>query len=217
MHTLPTLEDVKKIVKSGDYSVVPVSLEILSDFITPIEAVKILKKASKHCFMLESAVADETWGRYTFLGYEPKLSIDCVGGVLKESREIGDVTLKCKNPSDYLRDILKEYKSPRLDYLPTFTGGLVGYFSYDYITYSEPTVTSGKRDEEAFKDVDLMLFDKVICFDNIKQKIILIANMKLDNIEENYEKAKHSLKEMLDLLKNGEKDTNTKGKLTGAV
>ncbi len=217
MHTLPTLEEVKEIKGKGDYSVVPVSLEILSDFITPIEAVKILKKASKHCFMLESAVADETWGRYTFLGYEPTLSIDCVGGVLKESREIGDVTLKCKNPSDYLRDILKEYKSPRLDYLPTFTGGLVGYFSYDYITYSEPTVTSGKRDEEAFKDVDLMLFDKVICFDNIKQKIILIANMKLDNIEENYEKAKHSLKEMLDLLKKGEKDTDTKGKLTGAV
>ena len=84
-------EEVKEIKGKGDYSVVPVSLEILSDFITPIEAVKILKKASKHCFMLESAVADETWGRYTFLGYEPTLSIDCVGGVLKESREIGDV------------------------------------------------------------------------------------------------------------------------------
>ena len=59
----------------GKYDVLPLSVEILSDFTTPIEALKILKNASDHVYMLESAQANETWGRYTFLGYDPKLSI----------------------------------------------------------------------------------------------------------------------------------------------
>ena len=81
------------------------------------------------------------------------------------------------DPSAVLRDILREYRSPRLGYLPPFTGGLVGYFAYDYYGYREPSVRREVGDTENFKDVDLMLFDKVIAFDSAKQKIILIANM----------------------------------------
>ena len=213
----PSIEEVKKFKDTGKYDVVPISTEILSDFTTPIETVRILKNASKHCFMLESAVADETWGRYTFLGYEPKLSIDCVDGVINTTGKDGVKTEKTKNPSENLRKILDEYKSPKIEGLPTFTGGLVGYFSYDYLTYSEPTVKSGIHDTEAFKDVDLMLFDKVIAFDNIKQKIVLIANMKLDRVEENYEKAVNELKEMVTLLKTGKKCEETKGRLLSDV
>ena len=78
-----TLNDVEKIVADGKYDVLPVSCEILSDFITPIEAMKKLKNVSKHCYMLESAQADETWGRYTFLGFDPKLEITCINGEMK--------------------------------------------------------------------------------------------------------------------------------------
>ena len=59
-------------------------------------------------------------------------------------------------------------KVPSFDYLPSFTGGLVGYFSYDYLGYSEPSVKCIVEDTENFKDVDLMLFDKVIAFDNLQ-------------------------------------------------
>ena len=61
------------------------------------------------------------------------------------------------------------------------------------------------EDTEAFKDVDLMLFDKVIAFDNIRQKIILIVNMQLSNPETNYNKAVWELKQLANLLHNGEK------------
>ena len=60
--------------------------------------------------------------------------------------------------------------------LPPFTGGLVGYFSYDYMKYAEPALKLTAKDEEGFKDVDLMLFDKVIAFDHFRQKVILIVN-----------------------------------------
>ena len=97
--------------------------------------------------------------------------------------KIGNLKLKTEHPSDYLRQILADYKSPRFDYLPPFTGGLVGYFSYDYLGYSEPTVKCDAKDTEDFKDVDLMLFDKVIAFDHLRQKIVLIVNMPLDDVE----------------------------------
>ena len=85
----------------------------------------------------------------------------------------GDLQILTDNPSAYLRQLLAEYRSPRLQGLPPFTGGLVGYFSYDYLGYSEPRVRCEVEDSEAFKDVDVMLFDKVIAFDNVRQKIIL--------------------------------------------
>lgn len=213
MKVLPGLEEVKRIAETGKYKVVPVSMEILSDICTPIEAMKVLKNVSTHCYMLESVAEKETWGRYTFLGYDPKMEITCIDGELCA----GNIKVKTHNPSDFLRQILEDYKSPRFDYLPSFTGGLVGYFSYDYLAYSEPSVKVKVEDNEAFKDVDLMLFDKVIAFDNFRQKIVLIANMFLDEPETNYNKAVMELKQMSELLKNGEKKNEPGGRLLSEV
>ena len=213
MQIRPTIEEVRKIAATGKYDVLPVSVEILSDFTTPIEALKILKNASDHVYMLESAQANETWGRYTFLGYNPRELITCKDGIL----EIGNEKIETKDPSAELRKIMAGYKSPRFDYLPPFAGGLVGYFSYDYLTYSEPTAKCDVEDEEGFKDVDLMLFDKVIAFDNLKQKIIIIENMKLNEGDDGYNRAVETLHKLTDLLHNGEKIEEKGGKLLGDV
>lgn len=213
MNFSPALSEVRKIASTGKYNVLPVSCEILSDFTTPIEAMKILKNVSTHCYMLESALANETWGRYTFLGFNPKMEITCIDGKMR----IGSLKVKTDDPSNYLRQILADYKSPRFDYLPSFTGGLVGYFSYDYLGYSEPSVRCDVEDSEDFRDVDLMLFDKVIAFDNLKQKIILIVNMPLDDVEVGYNKAVMELRQLVELLKTGEKKNEPGGKLLGEV
>ena len=213
MNFLPDIEKAHKIADSGDFDILPVSTEILSDFITPIEAMRILKAKSKHAYILESVSADEKWGRYTFLGFEPKMEITCVNGEMK----IGDKTVATDNPAEEIRKLLSSYRSPRFDYLPSFTGGLVGYFSYDYIGYAEKAARTNAVDTENFKDIDLMLFDKVIAFDNYRQKIILIANMSLDNIEKEYDKAKREIEKLRDLLQSGEKITNEGGHLTGDV
>lgn len=213
MEILPSLSEVRKIASAGKYNVLPLSCELLSDFTTPIETMRILKNVSTHCYMLESAQANETWGRYTFLGFDPKLEITCIDGEMKA----GNFRVKTDNPSGYLRQLLADYKSPRFDYLPPFTGGLVGYFSYDYLGYSEPTVRREVEDTEDFKDVDLMLFDKVIAFDNLRQKIILIVNMPLDDVEVGYNKAVMELGQLANLIKNGEKKKEPSGKLLGKV
>ncbi len=217
MNIRPSLEEVRQIAAAGTYDVLPVSTEILSDFTTPIETLRILKNVSKHCFLLESAQADETWGRYTFLGFDPKLDITCVGGEINGVLDAGRVKYVTGNPADYLREVLSRYKSPRFDYLPPFTGGLMGYFSYDYLGYSEPSVRVPVEDTEHFRDVDLMLFDQVIAFDHIRQKIVLISNMELNDPETNYNKAVWELKQLRDLLRSGQKKDEPGGHLTGGV
>ena len=209
----PDLKEVKQIARTGEYKVLPVSCEILSDICTPIEALKILKNVSTHCYMLESVTEKEKWGRYTFLGFDPKLEVTCINGEMK----IGNIQFHTYDPSMYLRQILADHKSPRFDELPSFTGGLVGYFAYDYQGYQEKSVRIESEDTEDFKDVDLMLFDKVIAFDHFRQKIILIVNMSLEEIESGYNKAIMELKQLCDLLRNGEKKQEPGGRLLGEV
>ncbi len=213
MKITPSMEEARTIAVAGQYKTLPLSCEMLSDFTTPIETMKILKNVSTHCYLLESAQANETWGRYTFLGFDPKMEITCLDGELKA----GSLTVKTDHPSTVLRQILADYKSPRLPGLPPFTGGLVGYFAYDYLTYSEPTTCCPVQDTEAFKDVDLMLFDKVIAFDNARQKLILIVNMALDDVETGYNKAVRELHQLADLLHSGTKKQEPGGRLQGEV
>lgn len=209
----PSLNEVKKIAETGKYRIVPISTEMMSDIKTPIEVLKILKNISSHCYMLESVAENEKWGRYTFLGFDPKLEITCINRQMK----IGPLSFETDDPGKYIRQVLDEHKSPKLDNLPPFAGGLVGYFSYDYLKYSEPTLKLGATDTEGFKDVDLMLFDKVIAFDNFRQKIILIVNMELSDIKENYNKAVMELENLRSLIKNGEPCNEKPGKLKSEI
>jgi len=197
----PDLNEVNHLLQ--DYKVIPVSRTIYSDIRTPIEVLKILKSISKNCYMLESLEDSSKWGRYTFLGFDPKLEITCTNGTVK----INGSEIK-GDPKKHIKKILDENKSPKFNYLPPFTGGLVGYFSYDYIKYSEPSLKLDAKDEENFKDVDLMLFDKVIAFDNLKQEIIIIANVKTENFEKNYAAAAKEIDEVINLIRNGKPSVN---------
>ena len=202
MTAKPAKEEVFE--KYSTYKTVPLSRELIYD-ITAIEVLKKLKKISSHCYMLESVEDTKETGRYTFLGFDPKAEVSCKDYCVTVIDEYGVKNIN-DNPRGYIKAILNEHKSPRLDYLPTFTGGLVGYFGYDYIKYSEPSLKLDAEDDGSFKDVDLMLFDKVIAFDNKENKIILIANMQTDDIDKNYDIAVKELEIMEDIIKNGEPD-----------
>jgi len=197
----PTLDELKNIDKK--YSIIPVSAKMYADEITPVTLLKKLKKVSGHCFILESAEDTKRWGRYTFLGFDPKMEISCFNGIttVKHGQTIAE---SGENPNQIIQTILDGHKSVKFDWLPPFTGGLVGYFSYDYAKYCEPELNLDANDNENFKDVDLMLFDKIIAFDNFKQEIILIVNIRTENLDSEYEKAVKQLEYMKNLIKNGE-------------
>lgn len=213
MRILPEIGEAKKFAAEKKFDVLPLSAEILSDFTTPIETLRILKNASKHAFLLESVETDERFGRYTFLGFNPKLEITCKNGEFKA----GDYQVKTNDPKKELRKILSKYKSPKLDFLPSFTGGLVGYFAFDFINYSEPKTRCEAIDAERFNDLDLMLFDKLIVFDHFKKKIILIANMELKDVENNYKETAEEIKKLASIIRFGEKSKEEHGRLAGEV
>lgn len=207
---VPSFEEVRELAESGDYRCVPLSTEMLADVRTPIEAMRIIRSVSNHCFLLESAESAEKRGRYSFLGLDPALEITCHNGVIAINGE----TKTCAHPAPRIREILAAYRTPRLEQLPPFAGGLVGYFSYDYLKYSEPTLHLDAHDDEGFNDVDLMLFDKVIAFDHYQQKIILICNIETEDLQTNYNKAVVELAGLVDLIKNGTPIQETGGRCT---
>lgn len=191
------IEEVKKVAQG--YDIVPVCEEIMADVKTPIQVIGMLKTKYKHCFMLESVEKQERWGRYTFIGFEPVMELTCVNHELT-IRGTETITKQVEHPKEEIEAILNAYRSPKIEGMPSFTGGLVGYFSYDYLKYAEPTLKLKAEDKEGFKDMDLMLFDKVIAFDNLKQKILIIVNVRTDDLEAEYEKAVSEIKNIKQMI-----------------
>ena len=191
--------DCDEILKMApDYDIIPVCREIYADVITPITLLRKLAAVSKRYYLLESVEGGEKWGRYSFLGFDPVMRVKCSCGkvtIEKDGEETEKVTDK---PLEVLREILKDYKAPRLEGLPPFAGGFVGYFAYAMIGYAEPTLNIKKG---TFNDYDMMLFDKVIAYDHLKQKISIIVNMKTDKVMENYGKATAQIQDLANLIR----------------
>ena len=209
MKIKPTVDEIKE--KYQDYCTVALSTRLKAD-VTPLKVLKKLKNVSSHCYMLESCDDANETGHYTFLGYDPKAEVSCTNYNVTVIDSFG--VKKCVgDPRKYINQILAEHKAPKIEELPNFTGGLVGYFGYDYVKYAEPSLKLDANDDGNFKDVDLMLFDKVIAFDNRKNEIILIVNMQLDNLEENYRIASKELEIMKNIIINGEEAEIEKPKI----
>ena len=205
----PTLETIKQLAQTKEYRRIPLCRVLYADRYTPVEVMRTLRKASRHCYLLESASQTEVWGRYSFLGYEPSMEITCTDGTLKIRKtdawgQAEETVKQVTHPGDTLREIIREYKTPVMENMPPFTGGLVGYFSYDYIKYSEPKLKLEDKEQQDFRDMDLMLFDQVIVFDHFKQKVLLITGVMTDDLETSYEAAVKKLEEMAQFIRNGE-------------
>ncbi|MDD3654870.1 MAG: anthranilate synthase component I family protein [Desulfotomaculaceae bacterium] len=182
---------------AGEYRVIPICREIYADLITPITLLRKFSAISKRCFLLESVEGGEKWGRYSFLGLDPLMRVYCKEHVVTVEAEGELKQIQTDHPYEVLREIHQRYKSPRIPGMPPFTGGFVGYLAYAMIDYAEPKL-SIKRGEG--HDFDLMLFDKVIAYDHLKQKICIVVNLKTDRMMENYGKATAALEKMAGLV-----------------
>ncbi len=197
-----TFEECK--AYGGTYSVVPICKEILSDMVTPLAFLVRIKEGSKRCFLLESADGDGNQGRYTFLGYAPTMRLRAAdnGVEITSTAEDGTEEVHCDETpmNDVLRRLLQTYKAPCITNLPPFTGGLVGYFSYDYIASHESVLSFNADDVLGLPYYDVMLFESIIAFDRLKQKLYLISNVVLKNGRAAYDKAVQKIEEMEQFL-----------------
>ena len=190
----PSCDEIVKL--AAEYSTIPVCREIYADMTTPIALLRRLQARSKRFFLLESVEGGEKWARYSFLGYDPILRATCKNGTVK-FEGVQNRAVQTDKPLDVLREVLAGYRAPRIEGLPPFTGGFVGYFAYAMLGYAEPRLSIKRGD---WDDFDLLLFDKVIAYDHFRQKIVLIVNMRTDSVMENYGRACAELESMAALV-----------------
>lgn len=191
---IPTYEQAKQYEK--DYTYVPVCKDILADDVTPILMLRKLAALDEQYFLLES-VEGGNLGRYSFLGYHPKLSVSCKNGVVKV-KENGMVRIIPGKPKEALQSLLAQYRSPQIEGLPTFTGGLVGYFSYEMIQYAEPKLHIKQSD---VNDFELMMFDKLLTFDQVMHKLCIIVNARTADGEAGYNRAVEEIDAFIETLR----------------
>ena len=188
--------EVKDLIQYEDYDIVPVYEEFLSDSTTPLNVLRNIKEISNRFYLLES-VDQSKFSRYSYLGYNPLHTISCKDNMVTID---GNKPFYSEKPIDEVAKILKNYRAPRIEGLPFFCGGFVGYFSYDSYKYLEPKLVFNAKDDAKFNDYELLLFDKVIAFDSFKQKVIVICNISTHNLENEYERAKGSIREIKELI-----------------
>ena len=190
----PDYETTKHYEK--DYNIIPVCREIYADVVTPITLLRKLAQIDSKFFLLESVEGGNKWGRFSFLGVNPLLQISAKSGVV--TLKSGAIEQKMqRDPMEALREQLKKYKTPKIEGMPSFTGGFVGHFSYEMFGYAEPKL---KLKTSEFDDYNLMLFDKVIAYDHLKQKIIVIVNYYSDKGEQGYNAATLEIDKIINLI-----------------
>lgn len=192
-------KEIKEIEKfAAEYDIVPIKKEIFADVITPISLLRKIAVKHNRFYLLESVEGGEKWGRYSFLGFNPVMRVSCMEHQVVVEKDGEKKTIDTEDSFQVIRDILKKYRSPKLKDMPPFTGGFVGYFAYAMIAHAEP-VLHIKRG--GFNDYDLMLFDKVIAYDQLKQKMVVVANVSTQgDIKQNYEKGVKEIEEIINLI-----------------
>ena len=172
----PDFKTVKKLAQGC--GLVPIAKELLADTETPVSAyLKIRARSSPHAFLFESVVGGEQIGRYSFLGVDPFLIFRARGAkIAMENAASGQVREFEGDPIAELRGLLAKYRSRRVDGFPRFTGGAVGYVSYDAVRLIE-RVPDAAEDDLLIDDMLLMFFDSVLAFDNVTHKVHVICNV----------------------------------------
>lgn len=162
------------------HNIIPLVAEVAADLLTPVSALLRLRRVDEPAFLLESVTGGERVGRYSFLGVAPYLTLRSRGNITYLARR-GRRSLRVSgSPLDLIEAELRRYRPLPVASLPRFSGGAVGYFSYDCARYVERLPTLARADG-ASDDIVLMFYDTILAFDHAKQRILVIANVMIDD------------------------------------
>ncbi len=164
--------------KARQGNLVPVYAEVIADLETPVSAFLKLE-SSPYSFLLESVEPGAGIGRYSFLGGNPSLVLKSRGGQVEISERGRTRKVRTENPLMFLKGVLENYRPVPDETLPPFSGGAVGYVSYDCARYFE-NLPSGKLDELGLPELCFMVADTLLIFDRLTNKIKIVANAHIE-------------------------------------
>jgi anthranilate synthase component I len=189
MPHVPNFDNFAQLARSADY--VPVCRRILSDSLTPVSGFRAIDDGKTAC-LFESVIGGEKVGRYSFLASEPYLLLEASGNRVTATEfgrpaELNDggmapaprsESFECTNPLDELRRRVAEVRVAKVQGLPPFVGGAVGYAGYDTVRYVE-RLPNAPLDDRQLPDLSFALFDHMIVFDNVTKTALVIALAKV--------------------------------------
>lgn len=196
----PSIEQVKDLLK--DYKTVPVFYELLVDSFTPVQLFNCLHESYENCFILESVDSKDQWGRYSYIGINPKVRYtlkDHTAVIKEQGKE--PVSISTDDPISFFSDIIEQHKAPKFNGRPKLTGGLIGYFAYDMVRYFEKTLAEPPADDLNMPDADMHLFDELVAYDHLSNKAVIILNINAsDDLEEKYASCERRKDEIIGVL-----------------
>ncbi len=194
----PSPAEFKDLSRSGN--TIPVYRQLLADTITPVSAFQKIVN-SDYAFLLESAAGGEKIASRTYLSCDPFMGIRAFGNKT-EIITAGNVeTITCDDPLKELENRMKETSWVPVNGVTHFSGGAIGYLSYDAMRYFE-NLPNTPHDDYKLPDVYFMLYDSFVIFDHINKviKVVAAGRVKDGNCEEAYEKATNKIDEMVKRL-----------------
>ena len=203
---------------ADDYNVIPIYETITADLLTPVLAYLRIRKKGDYSFLLESVEGIGRLARYSFIGHSPSSIILSNKKKVVVSNETNSEEVKSKL-LDYLSSQVDSFKHPKIDDLPDFTGGIVGYLGFEVVSEIENSIVFNNKKDDEFPETMLGLFDSIIAFDHFKHRIILIQNVFIkdsSNLDELYSNAKNKMENLKKIIQRPVKLPET-FKLTGEI
>lgn len=174
----PSLDEFR--ARCGRGNLIPVYTELTADYETPTAAFQQINDG-EYCFLLESAETHDELGRYSFVGSNPRAVFQARGSEVTITDASGTTRFESEgDPLADLEDLMAKYKPVADDNLPLFSGGAVGYLSYDTVRFFEPTVPEAPEDSLGVPDMVFMITDTVVIFDHRYRRIKAVANVFVD-------------------------------------
>ena len=182
------------------YNRIPLSREVLADLDTPLST--YLKLADgPYSYLFESVQGGEKWGRYSIIGLPCKSFVEVKDHqvTIREGKSVVE-QIETEDPLEWIKQYQADFKSPELDNLPRFCGGLVGYFGYDTVRYIEPKLGECPNPETLdTPDILLMVSDEVVVFDNLSGKLLAVVYVDPTNADA-YDQGQQRLDQLVEQL-----------------
>ncbi len=198
LHPSLDFKSFKDLASQGN--VIPVYADLMADLETPVTAYAKLKSDGP-AFLLESIEGGERLSRYSFIACRPRkvFTSYCDKTHIDVPEQATQTIDTPQDPLTLIEEELASYKPVEIPGLPPFTGGAVGYVSYEYISRIEPSV---KVAEQNLHDTPLsyyMLADSMVIFDRAKQTMRLLVNSRIEahnSLEAAYQAALFELEQL---------------------
>ncbi|MBD5143298.1 MAG: anthranilate synthase component I [Ruminococcus sp.] len=184
----PSLEEVKQLALS--YTTIPVFFTFPADHRTPISIYIALSAKEENSFLLESVTDGTQWDRYSFIGFHPVQEIYTQGTQMHIITKNLHETITESNPFQKLQLLLDTRTSPKFENMPYFTGGMIGYFAYDAVRYTEKKLVNIPDDDIHMPDIHVFNYDELVAYDHLNSNAIVMINLHAEgNLEEQYHHA----------------------------